>query len=339
MPHDADFAKHEKILGAIDEAYADRVHAILQFLAFGNEPLLQASICDRHPLTLLQLREVTLISVSTDSTSFNLEKRLSPQEILRVCDGLVELEEVPRNQNISAKETVTSLRFSSDTVKKHLTSEEIRDGPAKRFAINKACARELIVNTYLMYVLHMKPQEEEIRKRKFQDVPLACYASLWWAAFLPETDTPGAFTQNLLRSLFLERDTTVYFTWLKVSMCASQAYLNNHHSRKVLRLSGPTENGYYCPAPPIVWASAFRLSYIVKQLLSNNANINQSGVSGVSAFLMAVQESHYSLAEFLLENGGSVADGFVEGGLVMVSCFRRCIMPLGSENRNFWLFL
>ena len=81
---------------------------------------------------------------------------------------------MPRNQNISDKETVTSLRFSGDTVKKYLISDEIRNGPAKRFAINRPCARKLMVNTYLMYVLHMKPQEEEIRKRNFQDIPLAC---------------------------------------------------------------------------------------------------------------------------------------------------------------------
>ena len=313
MTQNADFAKYEHILGSIDDVYAGRVHAILQFLAFGNEPLLQASKFDRHPLTLLQLAEVTLIDVSKDAASFDPERRLSPHQILKVCDGLVEVEEVPRNQHISDEETVTSLRFSSDTLKEYLISDAVRNGLAKRFAINRTRARELIVNTCLMYILHMKPLEEEIRKRKFQDVPLACYASLWWADFLPGTDTPGAFTQTLLRSLFLEPNTTVYFTWLKVLMCASHAYLNNHHSQKVLRLSGTTEDGYYCPAPPIVWASAFGLTDIVKQLLANNANINQPGVSGVSALLMAVQESHYSVAELLLENGGGVADGFAEG--------------------------
>ena len=312
MTQNADFAKYEHILGSIDEVYADRVHAILQFLAFGNEPLLQAREFNRHPLTLLQLAEVTLIDVSKDAPIFDLERRLSPHEMLRICNGLVEVEEVPRNHYISDKETVTSLRFSSDTLKEYLISDAVRNGPAKRFATNRTSARELIVNTCLMYILHMKPQEEEVRKRIFQDLPLACYASLWWADFLPETDTPSALTQNLLRSLFLEPDTTVYFTWLKVLMCASQAYPNNHHSQKVLHLSGTTEDGYYCPAPPIVWASAFGLSYIVEQLLANNASINQPGVSGVSALFMAVHESHYSVAELLLENGGGVADGFAE---------------------------
>ena len=77
MPQNADFALYEQILGSIEEAYADRVRAILQFLAFGNEPFLQASEWDRHPLTLLQLAEVTLIDVSTDSASFDPERRLS----------------------------------------------------------------------------------------------------------------------------------------------------------------------------------------------------------------------------------------------------------------------
>ena len=178
MPQNPDFAKYEHILASIDDAYSDRVRAILQFLAFGNEPLLQAGKYDRHPLTLLQLGEVSLIDVSTDAAMFNPERRLSPHEILRLYDGLVEVEEVPRNQNISDKETVTSLRFCSDIVKKYLTSDDICNGPAKIFATNRACAREFIVNTCLMYVLHMRPQEMEIRKRRFQDVPLACYVSL-----------------------------------------------------------------------------------------------------------------------------------------------------------------
>ena len=105
MPQSADFAKYEQILASIDDHYLDRVRAILQFLAFGNEPLLQAREYDRHPLTLVQLEEVTLIDVSTNIATFNPARRLSSHGILRVCDGLVEVEEVPRNQNSADKET------------------------------------------------------------------------------------------------------------------------------------------------------------------------------------------------------------------------------------------
>ena len=51
----------------------------------------------------------------------------------------------------------------------------------------------------------------------------------------------------------------------------------------------------------------------MKQLLANNADVNEQGVSGISALLIAVQEWHYSLAELLLDNGGGVGHGFVEG--------------------------
>lgn len=63
----------------------------------------------------------------------------------------------------------------------------------------------------------------------------------------------------------------------------------------------------------MVWAAAFNLKFIVKDLLTQGDNINAAGGGrAVSALYMAVHEKHLAMTSLLLDAGGDVADPYRE---------------------------
>ena len=326
MSSNPQFVNYEKVLLSIPPAYTSQIYNVLQFLAFGNEPLFDARPMDLHPLTLVQLLEVTSIDYSTNPPCFDSDIRLSANIINETCFGLLKTEEVSRNRYGGDKETVTILRFVHDDVKTYLLSGDIRRGPAKAFAIFDAGARECIVNSCLAYLFHMPhyPKEWKDVQGFIEEYPLAYYASLWWSTFLPQGRDPEPSTQVMLDLLFLDSKLSAYNTWIHLLPDASHAYLNNRHSLKIMRL-GTYTNEKRCPscqggktaccfAPPIVWASAWGLETVAKELLKAKADVNEVGTAGVGALFMAIHENYYSIAELLFENGADAADAYVRGG-------------------------
>ncbi|KAL8945414.1 MAG: hypothetical protein Q9183_008087, partial [Haloplaca sp. 2 TL-2023] len=90
-------------------------------------------------------------------------------------------------------------------------------------------------------------------------------------------------------------------------------YLNSKHSELLLDISHYSDEETGEHAPPIVWAAAFNLAFIVGELLAQGTPINDAGGGrGVTALYMAVHEKHYHLASFLLDSGGDVADQYQE---------------------------
>ena len=95
IAHSATDESWERLLVSIDPLHADRIHMVLQWLAFGNEPLLNdIPFDDPHPLTLLQIAEVVSVDHSHPLPSYQEDGRMSPDRIAELSSGLLKLEEV-----------------------------------------------------------------------------------------------------------------------------------------------------------------------------------------------------------------------------------------------------
>lgn len=301
---------YERLLGSIDAQYADRIHIVLQWLAFADEPLLKdIPWWSRHPLKLSQIAQLCSANHSRRLPTFDEDRLISPDRIVELASGLLKLEEVPANRHISDDATVTRLAFVSDTAREFLLSDRIRSGPASRYSVSESGARDIILNTCLAYILHVTKMEGDVDK-VVERYPLATYAALFWIDFLPEDASPK--TLELLTSLFLGSQDK-YQAWLRLVYEANESYLNNKHSGLVWILSRTSIEGYGCRAPPIVWASALGLTPIVETLIRKGHDINAAGPARASALYMAVHEDHPDILAILLKHGGDVAENYVDG--------------------------
>lgn len=163
MSNDTDFESYEQHFRTIPASKAFQIRTLLEFVAFGNEPLMRARGLDRHPLTLSHLTEVTGYEINSRGPAFNPDRCLSPDEILKLCEGILESVEAPRNRHLGDSEKITSVQFSNERIRDFLLSDAIKTGPVAHFAITSSRARETIVNVCLTYMSSMYKLPEEKR--------------------------------------------------------------------------------------------------------------------------------------------------------------------------------
>ncbi|KAL8853706.1 MAG: hypothetical protein Q9221_001517 [Calogaya cf. arnoldii] len=299
----------ERLLGQPAEHF-EQIHIILQWLAFGNDPILQSrSEHDQHLLTLDQLAEVSIVSLNSLSPDPN--RYIPPTELKELLYKVAELEEVPRNRWINDDQLVTVVRFE-EGVKEELLSDRFRQGAASRFAFDEAQAKETIAVTCLILLTTTyAPPEGATRVEKADKYPLAHLAALYWIDFV-DIEVHSSILWGLIRKLFLSSP-PLFKRWTEFLAQARDAYLNSKHSELVSAISHYSDKKTGEHAPPIVWAAAFNLKFIVKDLLTQGVNINEAGGGrAVSALYMAVHEKHYDMASLLLNAGGDVADQYRE---------------------------
>ena len=301
---------YEHRLLSIDPESADSIQIILQWLAFADECLLTDMYWhSRHPLTLLQIAQVTIVDHSHLHPTCDEQRLVSPERLVELTSGILRTEDVPTNRHISDDGTERRLTFVDDTVREYLLSDRILSGPARKYRISEPEARGLIVNTCLAYILHITKTEGNAQDT-CEKFPLAAYAALFWIDSLTENASP--VTWDLVSSLFFGSQDS-YEAWLQLVHLADGKYLNNKHTLLVLALAGKGPKGYTCIAPPIVWASALGLIPIVEKILQQEHDVNVAGPTQASALYMAVHQNHLDVVELLLKHGGDVATGYVEG--------------------------
>lgn len=138
----------EALLLRIPAQHVEQLRIILQWLAFGNEPVLQSrSQTDQHLLTLDQLAEVSIVSL--DSLTADIDRFIRPAELREILGDMVELEVVPRKRWINDEQPVTTIRLKDD-VKQDLLSDSFRRGAASWLAFDEGQAKETIAVTCLI---------------------------------------------------------------------------------------------------------------------------------------------------------------------------------------------
>ncbi|KAL8866837.1 MAG: hypothetical protein Q9174_006049, partial [Haloplaca sp. 1 TL-2023] len=307
MDHRTDL---ENLLLQIPAEHVELVHKSLQWLAFGNDPILESQWKnDQHLLQLDQLAETTLVSLKTQS--LDTDCYIPSAELKELLSGLIQLEEAPRGRWISDEQPVTVVRLK-DEIREELLSESFRHGTAAQFAFDEGQAKETIAITCLVLLTSPAPSDTETKRVDRADMyNLIQFAALYWIDFV-DTEAHSSILQGLIRKLF-SGDPNKFKKWTRLFVVAGDMYLNNKHSKLILDLTHHTDRKTGEYAPPIVWAAAFNLAFIVRELLTEGIPINAvGGARKVTALYMAVHEKHYAMASFLLDSGGDVADHYRE---------------------------
>ena len=299
----------EKQLLRIPDQYVEQIHVLLQWLAYGNEPSMHALLqFHRHMLTLEQLTDTT--SISPRAFSVDPVRRMSPDVIVDLLKGVVEVHKVGRNRAFGDDAKVAILKFV-DGIDEELLSQEFTHGPASRFSFNERQAKETIAITCLSVILSPAARGSAAKYREAAEMySLYHFAALFWTDFL-DLNNLSRPTVQAIEQLFL-RDRQAFETWIAILKQAEAMYQNSKHSSMLRHMAIYSEETASDYAPPLVWASALNLSFLVETLLADGCPINECGKQGVSALYMAVQQKNYFIASLLLEAGGDVADGYQE---------------------------
>ena len=308
-PGTSDNTSLEEQLLRIPDQYVEQIHVLLQWLAYGNEPSMHARLqFDRHMLTLKQLADTT--SISPPAFSVDPDRGMSPDVIVDLLKGVVEVHKVGRNRAIGDDTKVAILKFA-DGIDQELLSQDFTHGPASRFSFNERQAKETIGITCLSVLLNPATHDAAAKYSEAEEMySLNHFAALFWTDFL-DLNNLSRPTVQAIEQLFL-RDRQAFVTWITILKQAESMYQNSNHSsmlRRIICFSEEIASDY---APPLVWASALNLSFLVETLLADGFPINECGKQGVSALYMAVQQKSYFIASLLLEAGGDVADGYQE---------------------------
>ncbi|KAL8800855.1 MAG: hypothetical protein Q9182_004875 [Xanthomendoza sp. 2 TL-2023] len=228
-----------------------------------------------------------------------------------MLNGIIETEETPGNRWTKDEKRVSSVRFVNG-VQEELFSETFSHGTTKRFALNEDQAKETVAITCLGLITAPSYPKAEAKWTNTADrQPLAHFAALFWIDFVIPNN-PSPTLMNAIRRLFFA-NLQIFNLRTELLIQAGAAYLNSKHSDLIRAISQYSDQKSGDYAPPIVWAAAFNLSFIVKELVDQGYPINAAAKEGrVSALYMAVHQKHYGMASLLLSAGGDVADGYTE---------------------------
>ncbi|MCJ1397522.1 hypothetical protein MMC11_000716 [Xylographa trunciseda] len=294
---------YAKLLLNIDKDDVEYASAVFQWLAYSQ-----------HTISVEQLAEALLVDTTADLPYFDEARQRTPQQIIEICSGLVEIatvEQSPFYDAVNHKSQKEIFQFSHSSVKDYLLSKHIQAGPARIYSIQKEAANMLILNTCLAYILNFANPDFDLQET-LKDSPLAHYAALLWVNYI--TPEPEPKTLLLLKKLFQDSDGTAYRNWLHLVSHHSNAYSNDSRIRTMFILNGSSNEGCPCYAPPLVWASGLGLTSMVHHLLTTDSSIdvNEPGVANVSALGIATHQQHHEIMELLLLYGGDVSNSHEE---------------------------
>ncbi|MCJ1318188.1 hypothetical protein MMC15_003516 [Xylographa vitiligo] len=206
-------------------------------------------------------------------------------------------------------DALVDIRFSHPSAKDFLLSKQIQAAPARAYSIQIKAANTLILNTCLAYVLTFV-ESNLTSQETLKIFPLARYAALFWIECI--TPNPAPTTVILLAKQFQDSNGIAYRNWLHLLNHHSNSYSNHIHSRVVIALSGSSNKGYTCYAPPLVWASRLGLTSMVRQLLSDlSVSVNEPGGAKDSALAISTHQQHHGIMELLFSHESDLIDGGV----------------------------
>ena len=280
----------------------EQAHRLLQWLAFVDEPFKHRPNWQRQPFTLAQLAETTLIPLSSSRKSPNDNQLLSANEIIEMLAGVAEPEEVSRDRYINDTERIISLRLV-DGVREYLFSDTCAQGPACNFAISREKGRQTVAYDCLSL---LTGENENLAKAS----SLAPFAALFWSDFINTTDLSPRCA-DAIKKLFTG-DRRMFYRWIELLSQSQSLYPNITGNSYFSSITSYLEKQPIDHAPPIAWASALNLDFIVEALLMQGDAVNETGLGGITALYMATHEKHFDIAARLLKIGGDVLDDYKE---------------------------
>ena len=288
---------YEQILCSIPLDHADYAKRFLQWLTFSAQPL--------H---LDELAEIVTIELA-DSSRVDLERRFpDPRDVQTICSSLViscNMENIVGFSEAEPASVEVSLAHFS--VREYLVSDNIRNGPARDFAVMEMDASALIASTCLSYLQQFKDNEIEVTSTKVRShrrlldetssyvrglYPLAHYAAKCWPLHAKAVQEGPTSSDYLATQLFLG-DGYAFTNCLRL-------YHPGNHMRVLFGHSKQYEDFL-----PIHYASRYGLTRLANILIQAGMPLNTYSQFGTPLEL-ASYYGHEDLVKLLLDSGAEV---------------------------------
>ena len=186
---------------SLDETYARILCNIPKEHSQDAIKVLQWLTYSARPLRIEELAEIVAIEIEGEPW-FDCDAQFpEPREILKVCSGLVALEEGsdvdissddaatedtdPNDADLdgeyhgSTNKTASVVRLAHFSIKEYLISERIQDQPAAEYAIQTASANSAITAHCVAYLLQFN-KHDALTSNTTLEFPLAKYAAEYW---------------------------------------------------------------------------------------------------------------------------------------------------------------
>jgi ankyrin repeat protein len=198
-----------RALESLPETLNDTYAQMLSRISEGNYEtavrIFHWLIFSRRPLHIEELAE--LAAVDFDGESPVVERFWEPDEILKICPGLITT--VEEHNEIDGNEPRILVRLAHISVREYLLSHDIRRGQAARYQIEEVVAHTSIAECSLLYMrlFDMPPSDAE------KEFPLAIYTAENWLYHYELAPEQAERVHELALDFFLRRK-EAYSNWL-----------------------------------------------------------------------------------------------------------------------------
>jgi len=271
---------YEQMLCRISNEHSGFALRLFQWLLFSY-----------RPLRIEELAELIVVDCEEDP-SVDIERRFwDPQDIMRICSGLVTtMKEAVEGD---AGESRTIVRLAHISVREYLLSDAIRRGRAARYYIETVSAHTLIAETSLAYMqLFDRPIADLV-----EEYPLASYVATYWLYHYEKVPEHASRAHALAFDFFV-RHKTAYTHWLQFS-CSS------HFSNSIKpQFLDAVSNS------PLNVVATFDLAWVLKLMLESD-EIDTRNESVLKEALRFAHSGHspprisIETTKLLLENGAT----------------------------------
>lgn len=164
------------------------------------------------------------------------------------------------------------VQFAHFSVKEYLTSVRISKSPASSYHMDEIPAQNYLAQVCFAYLIYVGARKPAFTTKIFKDFPLLHYAANCWQYHMQLLE--GMVMDPHLGKLsgdFLQHDSDAWRVWVAVG----------HHDDHMYRLEDLPNlkrciNIRHSQIRPITWVSVLGLRYLLRQLLSQNVDINST---------------------------------------------------------------
>ena len=260
--------------------------------------IFQWLVCDVATLTLAALHEC--LAIELDMGHIDEEAQLSsPTDIYDLCGSLIA---------VTAEGEVILAHLS---VKDYLQSDAIRTGKVSVFALSEPganaenalrCLAYLSFTAFSSGPVHSAHEFEA----RLLDHPFIDHASRFLATYAENAGSSSSELQERVLDFFTPAYHPHFMSWLQV-LCSDVVMRRRDGKMTVTERRKNRWNRYPKHATPLYYAASFGLSYVVRALLEQGAEVDaMGGRLGATAFHAAALRGHVKVMDILFQKGADV---------------------------------
>ena len=281
---------YERILCAIHEEHSIYALRILRWLAFSLRPLSLEEVAETvavDPGSHLVLNKNEVLEDALDALNICASLlTVSSSDYVEVGDGGY----CYKREETEEKRVVHLAHYS---VKEYLTSERIRNGPAKTYSLQEDTFNIIIANSCVGYLLQFQ-DAESFRRETIEKHKLARYSAKFWIDHARSYISKEESTQKLVMKLFSKGD-GAFLNWIRIydmELWGTRLGMRKQAADVAL---------------PLYYASLVGLTESVRCLLHHwGADINAQGGKYGSALTAASSQGYKTVVKLLLAAGADV---------------------------------